>query len=104
MSDIYLDRVRSPKLLRLPDLLKKLGVSRSTVYSWLKESSPYYRSNFPRPCHFGMARAIFWRESEIDAWIESELAKSTKTMTVANQKVPNPHVVIWKTSNGMGAI
>jgi prophage regulatory protein len=104
MLEINLDRVSSPKLLRLPDLLKKLGVSRSTVYSWLKEGSTFYRSDFPRPCHLGMARAIFWRESEIDDWIESELAKSTKTKTVANQKVPNPNVVIWKTSNGMGAV
>lgn len=104
MSDIYLDRVRSPKLLRLPDLLKKLGVSRSTVYSWLKEGSRFHRADFPRPCRLGMARAIFWRESDLDAWIEKELAKSKNVKPFKNEIPSNPHVEIWKTSSGSGVL
>ncbi|EJC5434235.1 AlpA family phage regulatory protein, partial [Escherichia coli] len=30
----------SPRILRLKDVMKKMGISRSTIYDWLNPKSP----------------------------------------------------------------
>ena len=50
------------RLLRLPEVLRLTGLSRSTVYRKIKAGE------FPRPVKLGK-RAVGWREFEVIAWI-----------------------------------
>jgi prophage regulatory protein len=56
-------------ILRLPAVKARTGLSRSTIYLRVSEGS------FPKPVSLG-ARAIGWIDSEIEAWIASQIAKS----------------------------
>jgi prophage regulatory protein len=56
------------RLLRLTGVQRRVPLSRSMIY--LKIS----RGEFPQPIDLG-ARAVAWLESEIDSWIESQIAK-----------------------------
>jgi len=49
-------------LKRLPDVLNRVGYSRSTIYQLIAEGK------FPKPINLG-ARAVAWLESDIDSWI-----------------------------------
>ena len=51
-------------LIRLPEVLKRTGFSRATVYRRINEHA------FPLPVKISK-RAIAFVESEIDEWIES---------------------------------
>ncbi|WP_137702885.1 helix-turn-helix transcriptional regulator [Marimonas lutisalis] len=51
-------------LLRRPAVEARTGLSRSTLYDWMK------RGEFPQPVKLG-TRLVAWRESDIDAWLES---------------------------------
>ena len=53
-------------LLRLPQVLARVGLSRSTVYQRMSEGS------FPAPVSLG-DRAVAWVENEIDAWISDRI-------------------------------
>jgi len=52
------------KLLRRPEVEARTGLSRSTLYDWMK------RGEFPLPVKLGM-RIVAWRESDLSAWLES---------------------------------
>ncbi|WP_319823847.1 AlpA family transcriptional regulator [Thalassovita sp.] len=52
------------KLLRRPEVEARTGVSRSTLYDWMK------RGEFPQPLKLG-ARLVAWREGDIDDWLDS---------------------------------
>jgi len=54
----------SERLIRRPEVEKRTGLSRSTIYDWLK------RGEFPLPVKLGK-RLVAWREGDITAWIES---------------------------------
>jgi prophage regulatory protein len=66
------------RLLRLRQLITKLNVSRSTLYSWLNSHSKYCIPTFPQPIRIGCGRAVFWNEIEIDHWLEGHVASTTK--------------------------
>lgn len=51
-------------LLRRAEVESKTGLSRSTIYDWMK------RGEFPQPVKLG-ARIVAWRESDIAAWLDS---------------------------------
>jgi prophage regulatory protein len=57
----------SLRLLRLPEVLKKTGLAKSTVWRDVA------RGSFPRPAHVGKV-AVF-AEHEIDSWIAARLAE-----------------------------
>jgi prophage regulatory protein len=59
------------KLLRIADVSKKTTLAKSTI--WLKIS----QSNFPRPTKLSPAVNV-WKESDIDAWIESRFSDINK--------------------------
>ena len=65
---------KSVKILRVPALVKKLGIGRSTVYDWLDPSSDRHDPTFPPRVKLG-AKTVGWLESEIDAWILSKVKK-----------------------------
>ena len=62
------------RLLRLPEVKAKTGLSRTTIYRRVTERT------FPRPVSLG-GNAIAWRESAINQWIanldETGLAKAS---------------------------
>jgi prophage regulatory protein len=57
------------KILRLPVVLDRTGLSRSTVYQRVTEGK------FPRPVSLG-ARAVGWIEAEVEEWIACQIEAS----------------------------
>ena len=57
------------KILRLPIVLDRTGLSRSTVYQRVTEE------RFPRPVSLG-ARAVGWIETEVEEWIARQIEVS----------------------------
>lgn len=57
------------KILRLPSVLDRTGLSRSTVYQRVSEGK------FPRPVSLG-ARAVGWVETEVEEWIARQIEVS----------------------------
>lgn len=56
------DAVNAPsRLLRLPDVLDRIGLRRSRLYDLVA------RGRFPQPVQLS-SRAVAWHESEVDAW------------------------------------
>ncbi len=55
------------RLLRLPRVQARTGLSRSTIYVRAADGS------FPNPVRLG-ARAIGWIAAEVDAWIREQIA------------------------------
>ena len=67
MSDYFANNNR---LLRRPEVEARTGLSRSTIYEWMK------RGNFPQPVKLG-DRLVAWRESDLAAWLET---RETRTL------------------------
>ena len=57
------------RFLRLPEVLARTGLSRSTIYVRLDQG------RFPRPVSLG-ARAVGWIEAEVDEWIRERIDES----------------------------
>ena len=57
------------RILRRPAVEQRTGLSRSTIYDWMK------RGEFPQPVALG-ARLVGWRESDIQAWLEARESKA----------------------------
>jgi prophage regulatory protein len=62
----------SEKLLRLPEIINRTGLSKSTIYVLLSDG----QSDFPRPIKILGSRAIAFVESEVDTWIHARIEKS----------------------------
>ena len=63
-------------ILRLPDVKRRTGLSRSTIYSRVEQQT------FPRPISLG-GRAVGWIEAEINAWLEQRIQLSRASATEA---------------------
>ncbi len=62
-------------LIRLPQLLKLTGLSKSSIYSRLQEGNRYYDSSFPRPVKLSAnGRVVAWILPEVEKWIENLMA------------------------------
>ncbi len=57
------------RLLRLPEVLKRVGLSKSTVYARVRQGA------FPKQVHMGTLSA--WVETEVEAWIARQVADRT---------------------------
>lgn len=57
------------RFLRLPEVLVRTGLSRSTIYVRLAQE------RFPRPVSLG-SRAVGWIESEVDEWVRKRIEAS----------------------------
>ena len=55
----------SQKILKLPDVMQRCALSRSSIYAFMAEN------RFPKPCSLG-ERAVGWIESEIHDWISQK--------------------------------
>jgi prophage regulatory protein len=60
------------KILRLPAVKALTGLSRSTVYQKIATGK------FPKSISLG-SRAVGWLESDVEAWIEKQIATSRGT-------------------------
>ena len=60
--------VRSCRLVRLPEVLHRTGLSRSTVYRRME------LGQFPKPYPLS-SRIVAWAETEIDQWIAERLQR-----------------------------
>lgn len=60
--------VKPGKLLRLPAVEERTGLKKSTVYAGVSAKT------FPAPVRLS-ARAVAWREEEIDRWISERTSK-----------------------------
>lgn len=54
----------SHRILRRPAVIDRTGLSNTTIWRL------YRADKFPRPVQLS-ANAVGWRESDIDAWLES---------------------------------
>jgi prophage regulatory protein len=63
------------KIARVPEVLSKSGISRSTLARFEKNDP-----TFPKKFKIGV-RSMGWLESEIDAWIQSRVAASRLEQT-----------------------
>ena len=53
-------------ILRLPEVIDRTGLSRSSIYQRISDGT------FPAPVVLGSgARAVGWRETDIDQWIDA---------------------------------
>lgn len=59
----------TPVLLRRPEVEKRTGFSRSTIYAIVSDGT------FPAPVRIGK-RAVAWRESDVSDWIQSRVKAS----------------------------
>lgn len=59
----------SHKILRLPTVKEKSGLSRSTIYLRIK------KGDFPKPISLG-DRAVGWLENDIDDWLDKKIKES----------------------------
>lgn len=57
------------KILRFPQVLNRIGLSRSTIYKKISDRQ------FPQPIPLG-DRAVGWLESDIEDWIAERVATS----------------------------
>ncbi|MFN3071890.1 AlpA family transcriptional regulator [Serratia sp. J2] len=57
------------KILRLPAVVNKTGLARSTIYDWINPKSPRYDPSFPKQRSLGK-KSVGWLESELDEWLQ----------------------------------
>ena len=56
-------------ILRLPEVKRNTGLSRSTLYLRIAQGT------FPKPVNLG-ARAVGWLEAEIQEWLQQRIEAS----------------------------
>lgn len=56
----------STRVLRLPDVVKRTGLPRSTIYARISSL------DFPRQVSLG-GRTVGWIESEVEAWLKAKI-------------------------------
>lgn len=62
----------SHRVLRLPSVKDRSGLSRSTIYLRIK------KGDFPKPISLG-DRAVGWLEKDIDDWLEQKIKNSKES-------------------------
>lgn len=59
----------SKNMIRMPEVKKKAGLSRSTIYLRMSKGT------FPQAISLG-ERAVGWLESDIEQWLDERIAAS----------------------------
>ena len=57
---------RATRLIRLPEVVHRVGLGRSTIYRWMAAG------RFPKPVQLG-GYAVAWAEGEVEQWIADRL-------------------------------
>ena len=71
------------RVLRRDQVLARVGISRSTLYEWVKTGA------FPPPVRLG-ARARGWIESELDEWLATRRAERSSGPSGAGGAINAP--------------
>jgi len=71
---------RSARVIRLKELTRLIGLSRSTIYDRMNPKSKRFDPSFPRPIKLGLA-SVGWNLSEVMAWIASRPQAHPITVT-----------------------
>ena len=61
------------RMLRIRQVMDRIGLSRSTIYDKLNVRSPRYDAFFPKPIKLGVS-AVGWVEADIENWIGQRLS------------------------------
>ena len=56
-----------PHFLRISEVIRRVGVSRPTIYRWMREGT------FPKQIQLG-SRSVVWNEQEVIKWMEDRMA------------------------------
>lgn len=67
---VQIETPRAPNILRAPQVAARIGVSRATVWRWIKAGE------FPAAIPLG-AQSVGWLDTEVDAWIQSRATART---------------------------
>ena len=59
------------RVIRLPEVKQRTGLSRSSIYRLMAEAS------FPQSCKLG-ERIIAWVEADIESWLAEKIASSRR--------------------------
>ncbi|WP_405237560.1 helix-turn-helix transcriptional regulator [Lentisalinibacter orientalis] len=61
------------RFLRLPDVMQRTGLSRSSIYAKIAEQ------DFPSPVRLGAhGRSVAWVEAEVIGWIEQQIVRERR--------------------------
>lgn len=71
MIDHTLTSLSSLRVIRLPEVKQRTGLSRSSIYRLMGEA------RFPQSCKLG-ERIIAWVEADIDRWLADKIASSRR--------------------------
>lgn len=66
-------------LLKLKDVARRTGLSRSSIYNRLDMKSPHYDPTFPRQVSIGNI-SVAWVEQEVEEWINSRIKMREKKL------------------------
>jgi prophage regulatory protein len=61
------------RILKLPEVSRRTGYSRSSLYAKVNKNNIQYDPMFPRPINLG-ARSVGWSEAEVEAWLQTRIA------------------------------
>jgi prophage regulatory protein len=64
-----------PQIIRLPEVQRLTGLSKSTVYAKMNSKSPYFDLCWPKRVSLG-PRSVGWYRHEIIEWVESRTSSS----------------------------
>jgi len=65
----------SQSLLRLPEVTRRTGLAKSTLYELIKQSG------FPAPIRIGV-RCSMWVEKEVDDWISEKISEARNPKSI----------------------
>ena len=66
------------KILRLPDVINRVGLKRSTIYQLIETGV------FPKQLKLG-ERSSGWLESEIENWLQTRIGNRAKTKSIQSK-------------------
>ena len=82
MTSVTKSKTQGPgRFLRLPEVMARTGLSRSTIYVRLDQG------RFPKPVSLG-GRAVGWIEAEVDKWIRERIVESRGTAREPASQLP----------------
>jgi prophage regulatory protein len=71
MLDEEKNETAPTRILRLPDVINRVGLKRASIYAAIAQGS------FPKQITLG-DRAVGWIEQEIEAWLEARIRISNR--------------------------
>lgn len=63
---------KAMQILRMAEVTRRVGLSKSTIYDRINPKSTRYDNTFPKPIKIGLS-AVGWLEEHINGWIESRI-------------------------------